>query len=114
MRVLVIEDEIMIAMMIQDMLDDLGMEVVGPAFDAPTAFRLASADDLDFALLDVNLAGETSFSAADVLQRRAIPFAFLTGYGPAGVRADLRSHPILGKPLDPDALKRVLPAEQLH
>jgi len=108
MRVLVVEDEIMVAMLIEDMLIDLGIEVVGPAMDARTAFHLAEVTELDFALLDINLGGETSFSTADVLRGRGVRFAFVTGYGIAGVRADLRGHPVIGKPIDPAALKHVL------
>ncbi len=107
-RVLVVEDESMIAMLVEDMLADLGVAMLGPAADVCTAVHLARTGEFDFALLDVNLGGEDSFPAADVLNARGLQFAFLTGYGPAGVRPDLRLHPILGKPIDPDALLHVL------
>ena len=106
--VLVVEDEMMVAMLIEDMLLDLGFEMVGPVADAASAVKLAANAAIGFALLDVNLNGETSFPAADMLMARGINFAFLTGYGEAGVRPDLRVWPVLGKPIDPISLKRVV------
>src|SRR5581483_6620549 len=96
-RVLVIEDEALVAMLIEDMLNDLGVTSVGPAADLASAVEMARNAEFDFALLDVNLAGERSFPAADVLIERGMPFAFVTGYGAAGVRPDLRKCCILGK-----------------
>ena len=63
---------------------------------------------IDFALLDVNLDGDTSFGAAEVLRARGVPFAFVTGYGEQGVRSDLRDAPILSKPIDPRHLARII------
>src|SRR5206468_250859 len=70
----------------------------------------ALARDLSGAArLDLNLGeGQTSFEAADILRGRGVPFAFLTGYGVQGVRPDLRDAPVLGKPVDPEELRRLL------
>jgi CheY-like chemotaxis protein len=108
-RVLLVEDEAMVAMLVEDLLDDLGCEVVRSASSAKAAAAWARDGQIDLALLDVNLGrGETSFEAAEILRARGVPFAFLTGYGVEGIRADLRDAPILGKPVDPEALRRLV------
>ena len=99
----------MVALLIEDLVADAGGWVVASASTAAAAEALARDSEADLALLDVNLGeGQTSFVAADILRARGVPFAFLTGYGPQGVRADLRDAPILGKPVDPDQLLRLL------
>ena len=97
-------------MLVEDMLGDLGCAIVGFATSAGEAESVARTATIDFALLDVNLDGETSFAAADVLRGRDIPFAFVTGYGEQGVRGDLRDTPVLSKPIDPRHLARVISA----
>jgi CheY-like chemotaxis protein len=97
-------------MLVEDMLGDLGCAIVGPAASAAEAERVARTAQIDFALLDVNLDGETSFAAADALRDRQIPFAFVTGYGEQGVRPDLREAPVLSKPIDPRQLAGVIEA----
>lgn len=99
-------------MLVEDMLGDLGCAVVGPVGSAAEAEAAARTALIDFALLDVNLDGETSFAAADVLKARQIPFAFVTGYGEQGVRPDLRDAPVLSKPIDPRRLARVIDASR--
>lgn len=103
-----VEDELFVSMLVEDLLGDLGCRVVGPAMTAAEAVKAAREEGLDFALLDVNLDGETSFAAAETLRARGVPFAFVTGYGEQGVRADLRDVPILSKPIDPRHLGRVI------
>lgn len=105
---LVVEDELFVAMLVEDMLGDLGCAIAAIATSALEAESVARTAIIDFALLDVNLDGETSFAAADVLRDRNIPFAFVTGYGEQGVRGDLRNAPILSKPIDPRHLARVI------
>lgn len=96
-------------MLVEDLLGDLGCKVVGPAASAREAAQAAETEAFDFALLDVNLGdGQTSFEAAEILRQRGVPFAFVTGYGDQGVRADLRDAPILSKPIDPRQLARVI------
>lgn len=109
LRILVVEDELFVAMLVEDLLGDLGCKVVGPASSAREAVSAAQNEAVDFALLDVNLGdGETSFAAAEILRQRGVPFAFVTGYGDQGVRGDLRDAPILAKPIDPLHLARVI------
>lgn len=109
LRILVVEDELFVAMLVEDLLGDLGHRVVGPAASARAAVRAVEDEVFDFALLDVNLGdGETSFETAEMLRSRGVPFAFVTGYGEQGVRSDLRDVPILSKPIDPRQLARVL------
>jgi CheY-like chemotaxis protein len=98
-RVLVVEDEMMIAMLVEDMLADLGCAVIGPAHGLATALDLAHAThELDVALLDVNLSGQPVFPVADALRARRIPIIFCTGYGDAGLRDSDRGAPVLQKP----------------
>ena len=107
-RVLVVEDESIVAILVEDLVADLGCEIIGPVSNAADARAMARDADIDFALLDVNLDGDTSFAAAEILMARGVPLAFITGYGAAGVRADLRHLPILDKPIDPESLRRLL------
>jgi CheY-like chemotaxis protein len=108
LRVLVVEDEMMVSMLIEDMLTDLGCTVVGPAARLDEAIDLAMASDLDCAVLDVNLGGQPIFPLADLLRERGKPFAFATGYGDAGVREVDRGTPVLQKPFREGDLARVL------
>jgi CheY-like chemotaxis protein len=98
LRILVVEDEMLVAMNIEDMLLDLGHEVAGLASRLEPALSLAREGDFDLAMLDVNLAGQQSFPVADVLIGRGIPFLFATGYGIKGIAADYRDRPVLQKP----------------
>ncbi len=97
-RILVVEDESMIWMLIEDGLSEEGCVVVGPASQLDDALRAAADDAIDAALLDVNLGGRPVYPVADVLARRGIPFAFLTGYGAGGIQEAYRHHPVLKKP----------------
>ena len=97
-RALVVEDEIMVAMYVEDLLTDLGIEVLAIATSLDQALVLARKGGFDFAVLDVNLAGQLSFPVADVLRERGIPFLFASGYGSRGVRDDLRSAVRIQKP----------------
>jgi CheY-like chemotaxis protein len=98
-RVLLVEDETMIAMLLENMLGDLGCEVVGPAYALDPALALAAGDEaIDVAILDVNLAGRPVFELADALRVRGVPMVFSTGYGARGLREIDRDVPVLGKP----------------
>jgi CheY-like chemotaxis protein len=112
LRVLVVEDEMMVSMLIEDMLGDLGCVVVGPASRLEEALEIAGRADIDCAVLDVNLAGEPIFPLADLLRERGRPFAFATGYGDAGLREVDRGAPVLQKPFREGDLARVL--NELH
>jgi CheY-like chemotaxis protein len=108
LRVLVVEDEMMVSMLIEDMLSDLGCVVVGPAARLDEAMELARASEFDCAVLDVNLGGQPIFPLADLLRERGRPFAFATGYGDAGLRDADRGTPVLQKPFREGDLARVL------
>ena len=104
LRILLVEDEMLVAMNIEDMLLALGHEVAG------IAGRLAQEGQFDVAMLDVNLAGESSFPIADVLRDRGIPFVFATGYGADGLAAEYRTAPLLQKPFRSGDLEKALAA----
>lgn len=84
-RILLVEDEPMIAFALEDMVLELGFEVVGPAFRLSEALDLAGSEQFDVAVLDVNLNEQRSFPIADLLRSRGIPFLFATGYAEVGV-----------------------------
>ncbi len=97
-RVLIVEDEMLLAMNLEDMLQELGHEVVAVATRIPQALTFASSSDIDLAILDLNLSGALSFPVADVLRNRAVPFLFATGYGFHGLTENYRSEYVLAKP----------------
>ncbi|KYF58938.1 response regulator [Sorangium cellulosum] len=98
LRVLIVEDEPMIASSLEDALTDLGCVVIGPALNMRDAIRLAREAEIDGATLDVNIAGEKVYAVADILMERGIPFVFTTGYGKAGLRESDLGRPVLQKP----------------
>jgi CheY-like chemotaxis protein len=98
LRILIVEDEMLVAMNIEDMLLELGHEVAGLASRLGPALALAGESRFDAAMLDVNLAGEPSFPVADLLIERGIPFLFATGYGRQGIEERYRAWPLLQKP----------------
>lgn len=100
LRVLVVEDDAMLAMALEMTLSDLGCEVVGLASCLADAVPLAREAAIDGAILDVNLAGEKVYPVADILAARQIPFVFATGYGSAGLRECDRTRPVLQKPYE--------------
>jgi CheY-like chemotaxis protein len=109
MRVFVVEDEMTIALMIEDMLIELGHQVAALAMRLPQALQLAKTAEIDFAILDVNLDGRMSFPVAETLISRGVPFMFVTGYGAAGVDPKYRQHGmIVQKPFDLADLKNAI------
>jgi CheY-like chemotaxis protein len=108
-RVLVVEDEMMIAMLVEDMLEELGCAVIGPAHALDAALQLAETESrIDAALLDVNLAGKPVFPVADALRLKGVPAIFSTGYGDAGLREADKGAPVLQKPFRAGDLARAL------
>ena len=107
-RILLVEDEMIIAMMLEDLLADLGYDVVGIAARADEALAIIQAQSIDAAILDLNLAGQRSDSVADSLAARDIPFVFSTGYGEQGLKPEYRDRPLLKKPFRSADLERVL------
>ena len=108
LRVLVVEDEMMVSMLIEDMLTDLGCIVVGPAARLDEAIALTESEQIDCAVLDVNLGGQPIFPLADILRAKGAPFAFATGYGDAGLRDVDKGSPVLQKPFRETDLARIL------
>jgi len=110
LRVLLVEDEAIIAIMLEDMLADLGCEVVGPAANIAEATQLATSEALGGAFLDVNLGGESVYPLADLLAARGIPFVFVSGYGPAGIAAGYSGALVLSKPILDSDIERAVAA----
>lgn len=109
-RVLVVEDEVLVAALLEDRLQALGCNVVGPAMSVGQALELLKSDDIDAAVLDVNLAGEKVFPVADALAAKDIPFIFATAYGASGVTERHSRREILDKPYQERALEHALRA----
>jgi CheY-like chemotaxis protein len=110
LRLLVVEDEALVAMALEDMLGDFGCVVEGVAGTVSRGVALAEALPLDGAILDINLCGEKVFPVAERLAERGVPFVFCTGYGLAGVPADFAKAPTLSKPYDQRQLHALLVA----
>ena len=110
LRLLIVEDEAMVAMMVEDMLADLGCVVVDVAGTLSRGLALVAdrALALDGAILDVNLGGDKVYPVAAALTARGIPFIFATGYGIAGIAEDFSHVPALAKPYESRALAKVL------
>lgn len=102
LRILVVEDTFMLADELNELLTELGCVIIGPVARASEASDLAGTHALDGALLDVNLSrGETSFSVAESLAGRQIPFVFITGYDlDSSFPTEFRDIPRISKPLD--------------
>lgn len=98
----------MVSWMLEDMLEQLGCVVVGPASRVKQALAIIDTQAIDAAVLDVNLNGEKSYPVADALHARGVPFFFSTGYGPKGIAQAYRQHPYLQKPLERTSLRDVL------
>lgn len=96
-RVLVVEDEMIVAWLLEDMLADFGCTMVGPATRINQALAMINAEALDAAVLDVNLNGQQSYPLADALVTRGVPFVFSTGYG-GRLLEGYRDFPVLQKP----------------
>jgi CheY-like chemotaxis protein len=109
-RILLVEDEMMVAWLVADMLGDLGCEVVGPAGHVDRALTMIATEIIDAAVLDLNLGGVRSYPIADALTARGIPFVFATGYGEDSVLDRYRLWPVLPKPVERAKLQCVLSA----
>ena len=117
-RILVIEDEPLVAMAIEDILLELGCKVIGPAYSLKDALDHIGDGSLDAAVLDINLNGERSYPAAMALAARGVPFAFATGYAPDRVLPELAMVPVLEKPYTSvqieNVLRRILDQKPSH
>jgi len=108
LRILLVEDEAMVAMIIEDTLRDLGCEVVGPISSIERAREAAAKEEVDGAFLDVNLRGELVYPVAEALAARGVPFAFVTGYGESGIDSRFRGAPVLTKPFLPETVEQLV------
>ena len=109
-RILLVEDEMLVSMMLEDVLGEEGCEIVGPAARLGKAVALASNEPIDAAILDLNVASEEVYPVAEVLTDRRIPFAFVSGYGSSRIPADYRDRPTLQKPFRASALVELVKA----
>jgi CheY-like chemotaxis protein len=109
-RILIVEDESMVIMLLEDFLSDIGCTVVGVASRLDEALARAAAPDFDAAILDVNLNGQQSFALARDIIGRGRAVVFSTGYGASTLPADLRHVPVLQKPFHQQDLERTLRA----
>lgn len=107
-RILVVEDEALVAMLVEDALLDGGFAMIGPARSVAQAMASLDEETPDAVMLDLNLGGETSIGVADALMTRGIPFVVATGYGAAGLPESHRHVPVLPKPYDPADLIAIL------
>jgi len=108
-RILVVEDEALIAVMVEDMLTEMGSEIVGPAATIEEALRLARSETLDGAVLDVNVRGERIDPVAEMLMARGVPILFATGYGEVRLQGNA-APTVIDKPYTQDKLARGLAA----
>jgi CheY-like chemotaxis protein len=106
-RILVVEDEPLIAMLLADWLKDLGCETLGPAHSVAEALTLINSAAPDAAIIDVSLKNEQGYPVADALRTRGIPFVFATGHGDA-VATRYAGTPVLAKPFDFERFKDIL------
>ena len=107
-RVLLVEDEYLIRMLLEDMLADLGYAIAEAVGTIAEASRIAAAGAFDVAILDVNVDGEEVYPVADILAQRGLPFVFVTGYGEGILPAKYRSRPALQKPFQSEQLRSTL------
>ncbi|MEY4555968.1 MAG: hypothetical protein RL093_1087 [Pseudomonadota bacterium] len=108
-RVLLVEDEALVAMLLETILEDMNCIPVGPAGTVEDGLAMvAGAGPLDAALLDVNVAGRQVFPIADALKARGVPFVFSTGYGESGLPDEWRGHATVQKPFTESAIRAAL------
>lgn len=110
MRVLIVEDEMLVMMSIEDMLTDLGCTQITSVSSVDQALTAIQTQPFDAATLDVNLNGTQSYAVAEALIDHGVPFAFSTGYGARGTNDAYRDWPVLDKPFNFDQLTKVLTA----
>ena len=110
-RVLVVEDEIFVAMLIEQLLLDLGCDVVGPDSNVADSLALVALERLDAAVLDVKLGTERVFPVADSLRYAGAPLVFVTGYDRSALTVTYAAHPMIQKPFEPAEFGQLLAAQ---
>ena len=108
LRVIVIEDETLVALLLESMLEELGHNVVGIAANVSSALELVRLNGIDLAILDVNVGGQDSYPVADALAARNVPFVFATGYDADRLHAQYRGGSVLHKPFMQRDLERAI------
>jgi CheY-like chemotaxis protein len=103
-RVLIVEDELLVALLIEDLLTDFGCTTLGPCGSVAKALEAVRTEEFDLAVLDVNLAGEKVYPVAEALAERHIPFLFLSGYGDEAIPASRGEWKVCAKPFKGDDL----------
>lgn len=108
-RVFVVEDETLVLFNLEDILSELGCEIVAQAMRLDQAVELArTSGPIDAAILDVNIGGTTVFPAAEILAERGVPLLFATGYGRDGLPSEWQGHGVIVKPYSPQDVERAL------
>lgn len=108
LRVLVVEDEVLISLLVEDILAEQGCTVVGPYDRVADALKAARAETIDMAVLDVNVAGVKVYPVAEILAAREIPFLLLSGYGRQAIPPEHPTWRVCGKPFRPETLVTML------
>jgi CheY-like chemotaxis protein len=106
-RVLVVEDEALVGIMIQECMTELGFQIVGPVCTASDALAAAEDGEFDAAILDINLGDGMVYQVAEILARRHVPFVFVTGYDADSVDSRFRKIPVLQKPVEREMLQKL-------
>lgn len=107
-RVLLVEDETLVAMLLEEGLEELGCDIVGPVGRVDAAKQAIDGERFDCAVLDINLRGQAVYPVAEMLARRAVPFCFITGYGGREIAAGFAGRPVLHKPFSSQELAAVI------
>jgi CheY-like chemotaxis protein len=108
LRIMVVEDEAIIGMLIEDVLNDMGCPNIDVFQSVQQALDYLRQNEPNYAILDINLRGEQSYPVADDLIAKKIPFVFMSGYGAQGVAKDYATAPTLPKPFQAEDLERLL------
>jgi DNA-binding NarL/FixJ family response regulator len=108
LKVFVVEDESLIAMLLEDLLDEFECEIVGSALTLRQALAQAASVPAQVAILDINLGGDPIFPVAELLESRGIPIVFASGYGAASLPDEWRGRPSLPKPFSVEQVEEAL------
>lgn len=108
LRFMIVDDEMIIALNLESMLEDLGHTVVETVSRVERGLEVAKTSDIDMAILDINVRGVLSFPIAAILRNRSLPFIFSSGYGERGLIDGFRDELVLTKPYDAEGLRRIL------
>jgi CheY-like chemotaxis protein len=104
-RLLLVEDEPLVAMMMKEVLSDLDFEVCGPIGSVEEALKKVTSGEIHGAILDINLGGNSVYPVADLLVARRIPFVFVTGYGDQAIDERFAEMRVINKPVDRELLQ---------